>query len=60
MVVKFVMVNYAMVKDLEDRVKDILSEKGFVSIDTWTNTIIVKDIEEYVVVVEDLVRCLDM
>jgi len=59
LVVKLVTVNYATAKDLEDRVKDILSEKGSVSTDTRTNTLIVKDIEEHVVAAEDLVRRLD-
>jgi len=59
LVVKLVVVNYAKAKDLEARIKDILSEKGSVSTDTRTNTLIIKDIEEHVVAAEDLVRRLD-
>jgi type IV pilus assembly protein PilQ len=59
LVVKLVVVNYASAKDLEARVKDILSEKGSVSTDARTNTLIIKDIEEHVVAAEDLVRRLD-
>jgi type IV pilus assembly protein PilQ len=59
LVVRLVTVNYASAVDLVKRVKSLLSEKGSVEVDERTNTIILKDIEEHVIAIEDLVRRLD-
>ena len=59
LVVKLVTVNYAKADQLQLRVKSILSQKGSVSVDQRTNTLIIKDIEEHVIAAEDLVRRLD-
>jgi len=57
--VKLIPVNYAEAKSMMSQVGSILSSKGEVSVDDRTNTIIVKDIEEHVLAVDDLVRRLD-
>ncbi|MBM4353109.1 MAG: type IV pilus secretin PilQ [Deltaproteobacteria bacterium] len=57
--VKLIPVNYAEAAELTKQVKGILSPKGSVSVDTRTNTLILKDIEEHVVAIEDLVKRLD-
>ncbi len=59
LVVRLITVNYASAGDLVKRVKTLLSEKGSVEVDERTNTIILKDIEEHVIAIEDLVRRLD-
>ena len=51
--------NYAEAKNLMPQIKSILSAKGQVSVDNRTNTLIIKDIEEHVIAVDDLVRRLD-
>jgi len=57
--VKLIPVNYAEAKAMIKQVQSILSAKGQVSVDDRTNTLIVKDIEEHVLAVDDLVRRLD-
>ena len=57
--VKLIPVNYAEAKQMVKQVQSILSAKGQVSVDERTNTLIVKDIEEHVLAVDDLVRRLD-
>jgi type IV pilus assembly protein PilQ len=57
--VKLIPVNYADADELQKQVKGILSAKGSVSVDTRTNTLIVKDIEEHVTAIEDLIKRLD-
>ncbi len=57
--VKLIPVNYADAKDLIKQIKPISSAKGSVSMDQRTNTLIVKDIEEHVQAIEDLVKRLD-
>ena len=57
--VKLIPVNYAEAKNLMPQIKSILSAKGQVSVDNRTNTLIIKDIEEHVIAVDDLVRRLD-
>ena len=58
-VVRLITVNYASGEELAKRIKNLLSEKGSVDVDARTNTLIVKDIEEHVIAIEDLVRRLD-
>jgi type IV pilus assembly protein PilQ len=57
--IRIVPVNFARAADLAPRVKDVLSERGSVSVDERTNVLIVKDISDAVVKAEGLVRNLD-
>ncbi len=57
--VRIIAVNFAKAGDLAARIKDVLSERGTVSVDERTNVIIVKDIPEKLVAAEGLVRNLD-
>jgi len=59
-VVRLIPVNYADANDLLARVNAVLSPKGSVTVDQRTNTLIVKDTEEYLRAAEDLVRRLDL
>ena len=59
LVVKLVSVNYADAEQISAQVKGVLSEKGTVTVDTRTNTLIIKDVEEHVLAGEDIVRRLD-
>ena len=58
--VKLIPVNYASAAELVKQIQGkILSPKGSVSVDDRTNTLIIKDIEEHVLAIEDLVKRLD-
>jgi len=57
--VKLIPVNYADAKNLIKQIQPISSAKGAISVDGRTNTLIVKDIEEHVQAIEDLVKRLD-
>lgn len=57
--IRLVTVNHAEGKDMVDQVKGVLSERGTVTFDLRTNTLIVKDTEEHIEAAEDLVRRLD-
>lgn len=57
--VRLIPVNFARAADVAGRVKDVLSERGSVSVDERTNVLIVKDIQENLVKAEGLVRNLD-
>lgn len=57
--VRIIPINYATASGLADRVKDVLSDRGKLSVDARTNVIIVKDIEEAIARAEGLVRRLD-
>lgn len=57
--IRLVTVNHAEGKDMVEQVKGVLSERGSVSFDLRTNTLIVKDTEEHIEAAEDLVRRLD-
>ncbi|HEY0706146.1 MAG TPA: type IV pilus secretin PilQ, partial [Polyangia bacterium] len=52
-------VSYAEAKQLTDRVKDLLSPRGKISVDERTNTLIVSDVGRNLALVEELVRNLD-
>jgi type IV pilus assembly protein PilQ len=54
-----VTVNHATAADLRERVASVLSPRGTVQYDTRTNTVIVKDVADYVDAAEDLIRRLD-
>ncbi len=56
---RLVPVSYATASDLQPRVRELLTERGSVSVDTRTNMLIVRDIVGQLDDVEDLVRNLD-
>jgi len=57
--IRLITVNHADGKDMVTQVKGVLSERGTVSFDLRTNTLIIKDTEEHIEAAEDLVRRLD-
>ncbi|HWV39372.1 MAG TPA: type IV pilus secretin PilQ [Vulgatibacter sp.] len=57
--VRIIPVNYALAKDVEGKVKNLLTKRGSVVVDARTNTLIVKDISEAIARVEALIRSLD-
>ncbi len=56
---RLVPVSYATAQELQPRVRELLTERGTVSVDTRTNMLIVRDIVGQLDHVEDLVRNLD-
>jgi len=52
-------VNYAKADSLMLQIKDSLTERGTVSVDARTNTLIVKDVQEALLRAEGIVRNLD-
>ncbi len=56
---RLVPVSYATATELQPRVRELLTERGTVSVDTRTNMLIVRDIVGQLDHVEDLVRSLD-
>lgn len=56
---RLIPVSYSTASDLQQRVKEMLSERGSVSVDTRTNVLLVRDIGEYLDDAEELVRQLD-
>ncbi len=52
-------VNYATSGEMSARIKNLLSERGSVDMDSRTNTLIVEDIAENLSRIENLVRVLD-
>lgn len=57
--VRLIPVNYATASEVSTKVKDLLSERGSMSVDTRTNVIIVKDVLDALARAEGLVRKLD-
>lgn len=57
--VRLIPVNYADASQLADRVKDVLTGRGTVSVDARTNVLIVKDVVDSLTKAELLVRNLD-
>ncbi len=57
--VRLIAVNYATAAGMVDKVKDALTERGTVSVDTRTNTLIVKDVADSLLRAEGIVRNLD-
>jgi type IV pilus assembly protein PilQ len=57
--VRIISVNYASADSVEKQVKDVLSERGTVTVDKRTNVLIVKDVLENLIKAEGLVRTLD-
>jgi type IV pilus assembly protein PilQ len=56
---RLVPVSYATAKGVEPRVRELLTERGTVSVDERTNVLIVRDIIDSLDDVEELVRTLD-
>ncbi|HYO60045.1 type IV pilus secretin PilQ [Archangium sp.] len=59
LLVNLIPVNYAIASDMATRVKDVLSERGSVTVDARTNVLIVKDVRANVEKARALVRNLD-
>ncbi|NVJ22695.1 type IV pilus secretin PilQ [Myxococcus sp. AM011] len=59
LLVNLIPVNYAVAGEMAARVKDVLSERGNVTVDTRTNVLIVKDVRSNTEKARALVRSLD-
>jgi type IV pilus assembly protein PilQ len=57
---RLISVNYADASEVSERIKDVLSKKGSVTVDKRTNVLIVKDTVASLTRVEGLVRNLDL
>ncbi len=57
--VRLIPVNYALASDVADKIKDVLSDRGVVTVDQRTNVLIVKDVVENLAKAEGMVRNLD-
>jgi type IV pilus assembly protein PilQ len=57
--VRLIPVNYARAEQLTAQLKDALTERGTVSVDSRTNTLIVKDVQEALLRAEGIIRNLD-
>jgi len=57
--VRLIPVNYGDGNELLSKVKTVLSSKGTVVVDSRTNTLIIKDTEDYLEAAEELVKRLD-
>lgn len=58
-VIETIPVNYGKASDLQNKIKDLLSEGGKIQIDDRTNTIIIRDLRRNVEDVKSLVATLD-
>ncbi|HEY6080827.1 MAG TPA: type IV pilus secretin PilQ [Polyangiaceae bacterium] len=56
---RLIPVSYAQARDLQDRAKPLLSERGSVAVDERTNVMIVRDIAGNLNQIEELTRSLD-
>ena len=57
--VNLVPVNYASASEMSARVKDIMTERGNVAVDSRTNTMIVRDVRSNMARIKSLVQSLD-
>lgn len=57
--VRIIPVNFSTASDIAKQVKDVLSDRGTVTVDERTNVLIVKDTQEALARAEGLVRSLD-
>ncbi|MFQ5428021.1 MAG: type IV pilus secretin PilQ [Thermodesulfobacteriota bacterium] len=57
--IEFVAINYGKAEELEAHVKNVLSERGSITSETRTNTLIIKDITKGIVAAKKLVSRLD-
>ncbi|MFZ5446230.1 MAG: type IV pilus secretin PilQ [Myxococcota bacterium] len=58
--VTLIPVNYATAAEMSSRVKDVLSARGNVTVDTRTNTLIVRDLPDNIGKVRSMVTSLDL
>ncbi|HEY0881298.1 MAG TPA: type IV pilus secretin PilQ, partial [Archangium sp.] len=58
--VSLIPVNYATAQEMAGRVKEVLSPRGSVTVDTRTNTLIVRDLPEGIAKARSLVSSLDL
>ena len=59
LVVRLVPVNYAIADQMKDRVKDVLTDRGTVTVDSRTNVLIIKDVASNIARASTLVSSLD-
>ncbi len=59
LIVQLIPVNYATAQEMSSRVKEVLSERGTVTVDTRTNVLIVRDISSNISRARSLVQNLD-
>lgn len=59
LVVRIIPVNYGRASDMKSQVTTVLSKSGTVSVNRRTNSILVKDTEEHVAAVEEMIHKLD-
>ena len=52
-------VSYAMAKDLKPQTEKLMSSRGNIDVDDRTNVLIVRDVDEHLMLIEQLVRNLD-
>jgi type IV pilus assembly protein PilQ len=57
--VRLIPVNYAKADSMKEQLKDALTERGTVTVDVRTNTLIVKDVQDALLRAEGIVRNLD-
>lgn len=57
--VRLIPVNYASASEMSSRVKEVLTERGVVTVDTRTNVLIVRDVTEGITKAQSLVKNLD-
>ncbi len=60
LVTRIIPVNYAKATDLAAQLKSLLTSRGSVSVDTRTNSIIIKDVPKVITESEKLVKALDL
>ncbi len=56
---RLIPVSYAEAKDIQERAKDLLSERGTIAVDERTNVMIVRDVAGNLNQIEELTRSLD-
>jgi len=57
--VKYIPVSYAKVEDMKEKLKDFLSEKGAVTTDVRTSSIVISDYAEYIQRISKLIKAMD-
>ncbi len=60
LITKLIPVNYASAKEMEAKVKKLLSDRGSLEVDERTNTVIIKDVPAVVAEAEKLIESLDL
>lgn len=58
--VSLIPVNYATAQEMSGRVKEVLSQRGNVTVDQRTNTLIVRDLQENITKARSMVTSLDL